>query len=58
MRPQEIDYHPIMLFIIKNPSIRKIEDLERRIGYSQPTIRKVMKMLNIQISTRPEHCRG
>jgi hypothetical protein len=58
VRPQEIDCHSVKLFIINNPSIRKIEELEKRIGYSQPTIRKAMKELNIQISTRPVNCKG
>jgi hypothetical protein len=58
MRPQEIDYHPVKLFLINNPSIRKMEELEKLIGYSQTTIRNVMKELNIQISTRPAHCKG
>ncbi len=58
MRTTEVDYHSIKLFIINNPSIRKIEELERRIGYSQTTIRSAMKALNIQISKRPLHCKG
>lgn len=53
-----VDYQSIMLFIINNPKIRSFEELEARIGYAPQTIRKAMKMLNIQISKRPKHCVG
>lgn len=53
-----VNYHELKLFIINNPTIRNIEELAEKTGYCTKSVMRAMGMLNIQISTRPAHCKG
>lgn len=52
------DMHMMKRFIINNPSLRNIEELARRTGYNERSIRKALKELNITRSTKPEYYVG
>lgn len=52
------DMTNMMMFIIENPCIRKIEELSRLTGYCEKSVRKALAALNITRSTKPKHCKG
>ena len=52
------DMTNMMMFIIENPYIRKIEELSRLTGYCEKSVRKALADLNITRSTKPKHCKG